>query len=79
MTWRGLARYGKSILLLLLVFPVHTNVKGTESIIMLGGFNLQPAELRKVFVCLALAKYLSRVETDFSKTSSQLMAAGIVF
>lgn len=71
--------YAFGILLLLLVFPFHTNVKGTESIIKLGGFNLQPAELMKLFVCLALAKYLSRVETDFSKTSSHLMAAGIVF
>jgi rod shape determining protein RodA len=70
--------YAFGILLLLLVFPFHTNVKGTESIIRLGGFNLQPAELCKVFVCLALAKYLSRVETDFNKTSSHLMAAGIV-
>jgi rod shape determining protein RodA len=70
--------YAFGILLLLLVFPFHTNIKGTESIIKLGGFNLQPAELCKVFVCLALAKYLSRVETDFSKTSSHLMAAGIV-
>ncbi|OQP50926.1 cell cycle protein [Niastella yeongjuensis] len=70
--------YAFGILLLLLVFPFHTNIKGTESIIKLGGFNLQPAELCKVFVCLALAKYLSRVETDFSKTRSHLMAAGIV-
>jgi rod shape determining protein RodA len=70
--------YAFGILLLLLVFPFHTNVKGTESIIRFGSFNLQPAELSKVFVCLALAKYLSRVETDFSKTSSQVMAAGIV-
>ena len=70
--------YAFGILLLLLVFPFHTSVKGTESIIRLGGFNLQPAELAKLFVCLALAKYLSRVETDFNKTSSHLMAAGIV-
>src|SRR6185503_6923730 len=70
--------YAFGIFLLLLVFPFHTNVKGTESIIRLGSFNLQPAELCKVFVNLALAKYLSRVETDFSKTSSQFMAAAIV-
>jgi rod shape determining protein RodA len=70
--------YAFGILLLLLVFPFHTNVKGTESIIRFGGFQLQPAELCKVFVNLALAKYLSRVETDFNKTSSHLMAAGIV-
>lgn len=70
--------YAFGIFLLLLVFPFHTNVKGTESIIKLGSFNLQPAELCKVFVNLALAKYLSRIETNFSKTSSQLMAAAIV-
>jgi rod shape determining protein RodA len=62
----------------LLVFPFHTEVKGTNSIIRIGGFNLQPAELCKVFVNLALAKYLSRVETDFSRPRSQMIAAGIV-
>src|SRR5438105_5009411 len=70
--------YAFGILLLLLVFPFHSSVRGTESIIQLAVFNLQPAELCKVFVNLALAKYLSRVETDFNRTSSQLMAAGIV-
>ncbi len=38
---------------------------------------MQPAELCKLFVNLALAKYLSRVETDFRRTKSQLIAAGI--
>ncbi len=66
------------ILLLLLVFPFHTRVKGTESIIKFGTFNLQPAELCKVFVCLALAKYLSRVDTDFSKSRAQFIASAIV-
>lgn len=70
--------YAAGMFLLLLVFPFHTNIKGTESIIRIGGaFQLQPAELCKVFVNLALAKYLSRVETDFSKTQSQLIAAAI--
>jgi rod shape determining protein RodA len=65
------------MVLLLLVFPFHTRIKGTESIIKLGFFNLQPAELFKVFVNLALAKYLSQVDTDFMKTKSQLIAAAI--
>lgn len=69
--------YVFGIVLLLLVFPFHTSVKGTNSIIRFGSFNLQPAELCKVFVNLALAKYLSRVDTDFSKTRSQLVAAGL--
>ncbi len=69
--------YVAGIILLLLVFPFHSKVKGTESIIRLGGFQFQPAEFCKICVALALAKYLSRPETDFSKTRSQLIAAGI--
>lgn len=69
--------YAFGIFTLLLVFPFHSNVKGTESIIKMGAFNFQPAEFCKIFVALALAKYLSRPETDFSKTRSQLVAAGI--
>ena len=70
--------YAFGILLLLLVFPFHSRVKGTESIIRFGGFQFQPAEFCKICVCLALAKYLSRPDTDFTKTRAQLIAAGIV-
>ncbi len=70
--------YALGIFLLLLVFPFHSRIKGTESIIKMGAFNFQPAEFCKIFVALALAKYLSRPETDFSRGRSQLIAAGIV-
>lgn len=70
--------YALGIFLLLLVFPFHSRIKGTESIIEFGSFNFQPAELCKIFVALALAKYFSRPETDFTKTRSQFIAAGIV-
>lgn len=66
------------IFILLLVFPLHSRIKGTESIIKMGGFNFQPAEFCKIFVALALAKYLSRAETNFSRIRSQLIAAAIV-
>ncbi|MDX1954503.1 MAG: rod shape-determining protein RodA [Chitinophagaceae bacterium] len=69
--------YAMGILLMLSVFAIGTSVKGTESIIRLGSFQFQPAEFCKITVALALAKYLSRVETDFSKTRAQLIAAGI--
>lgn len=69
--------YVFGIFTLLLVFPFHSDIKGTKSIIKMGAFNFQPAEFCKIFVALALAKYLSRPETDFSKTRSQLMAAAI--
>jgi rod shape determining protein RodA len=67
--------YAFGIFLLLLVFPFHTRIKGTESIIRFGSaFQLQPADLCKLFVALALAKYLSRVETNFTRPRSQIIA-----
>ncbi len=69
--------YAVGIVLLLLVFPFHSNVKGTESIIRFGGIQFQPAEFCKVCVCLALAKYISLPNMDFTKTRSQLIAAAI--
>lgn len=70
--------YMVGILALLAVFPLHSNIKGTKSIIELGPFNFQPAEFCKIPVALALAKYLSRPDTDFSKTRSQMIATAIV-
>jgi len=70
--------YAAGIFLLLLVFPLGAKVKGTESIIKIGGsFQFQPAEFCKICVALALAKYLSRPETNFRRTQAQLIAAGI--
>jgi rod shape determining protein RodA len=69
--------YAIGIFLLLLVFPFHSRIKGTESIIKFGGFNFQPADFFKVCVCLALAKYLSLPDQDFSKSRSQLIAASL--
>jgi rod shape determining protein RodA len=69
--------YVVGIVLLLLVFPLGAQVKGTKSIIRFGGIQFQPAEFCKVSVCLALAKYLSRIDMDFSKVKSHFIAAAI--
>lgn len=69
--------YAFGIMMLLLVFPFHSSVKGTESIIRFGSFQFQPAEFCKVCVCLALAKYLSLPDMDFSKTRAHLIAGAI--
>lgn len=69
--------YAVGIFMLLLVFPLHSRIKGTESIIKFGGFNFQPADFFKICVCLALAKYLSLPDLDFSKTRSHLIAASL--
>ncbi|MBS1928705.1 MAG: rod shape-determining protein RodA [Chitinophagaceae bacterium] len=67
------------VILMLATFAIGKNVNGSHSWIPLGFMNLQPVELCKIFTALALAKYLSRSETDFSKPKSQLIAAGICF
>jgi rod shape determining protein RodA len=70
--------YVFGVVLLLLVFPFHTDIKGTKSIIRFSGFQLQPAELCKIFVNLALAKYLSTPDLNFKRVKSQLIASALV-
>ena len=70
--------YVVGVVLLLLVFPFHTDIKGTQSIIRVSGFQLQPAELCKIFVNLALAKYLSTPDLNFKRVKSQLIASALV-
>ncbi len=67
--------YAFGIFLMLITFVIGKNVNGSRSWLPLGFVSIQPAELCKVFVSLALAKYLSRTETDFTKPQSQLIAA----
>jgi rod shape determining protein RodA len=70
--------YLAGILLMLSVFAIGKDINGSRSWIPLGGgFNLQPAELCKIFTALALAKYLSMQTTDFKKSQSHIIAAAI--
>ncbi|WP_343700099.1 rod shape-determining protein RodA [Chitinophaga sp.] len=70
--------YAFGILLLLLVLAIGTGVKGSNSWLELGGFRFQPAEFTKLCTNLALAKYLSSMETDFTKMRSRLIASAMV-
>lgn len=67
--------YAFGLLLCIAALVLGTEVKGSKSWLVLGGFRLQPSELTKVFTALALAKFISRQDTDFSKTKSQIIAA----
>lgn len=71
--------YAAGILLILSTFVVGKEVGGSKSWIPLGFMNIQPVEVCKIFTSLALAKYFSMPETDFSKSRSQLIAAAIAF
>jgi rod shape determining protein RodA len=71
--------YVFGIMLMLSVFIIGKDINGSKSWIPLGGgFNLQPAELCKIFSALALAKYLSQLNMDFTKLQSQFIATAIV-
>src|SRR5690242_4153938 len=70
--------YVFGILLMLATFVIGKDINGSKSWIPLGGgFNLQPAELCKIFAALALAKYMARQDIDFSKVSAQIVAGAI--
>lgn len=69
--------YVLGILLILSTFAIGKDINGSRSWIPLGFFNLQPVETCKIFTALALAKFLSRPETDFERPKAQLVAAAI--
>ncbi len=69
--------YVFGILLMLATFVLGKNINGSRSWIPMGFFNLQPVETCKIFTALALSKYLSRPETNFQNTRSQIIAAAI--
>jgi rod shape determining protein RodA len=71
--------YAGGILLMLATFVLGKNINGSKSWIPIaGGFNLQPAELCKIFTALFLAKFISKPETDFTKLKSHLIAGGMI-
>jgi rod shape determining protein RodA len=70
--------YVFGIVLMMLTFVLGKNINGSKSWIPLGFFNLQPVETCKIFTALALAKFLSRTETNFTTTKAQLIAAALV-
>ncbi len=70
--------YMLSMLLLLGLFVFGKTIAGATSWYDLGFFNLQPSELAKVATALALAKYLSDIQTDIKRQKDQLYAFLIV-
>jgi len=70
--------YVVSIILLVGLFIFGKTVAGATSWYNLGFFNLQPSELAKVATALALAKFLSDIQTDIKRRKDQLFALGII-
>ncbi|MCL6267693.1 rod shape-determining protein RodA [Flagellimonas myxillae] len=70
--------YIVSLVLLLGLFVFGKTIAGATSWYDLGFFNLQPSELAKVTTALALAKYLSDIQTDIKNRRHQLYALVII-
>jgi len=71
--------YGLSLLSLLLVLVIGSNISGSTSWIQLGPISFQPSEFAKFGTALALAHYLGKLDTDLTKFKTKLTAYGIVF
>ncbi len=67
-----------TIVLLLGLFVFGKTIAGATSWYDLGFFNLQPSEFAKFATALALAKYLSDIQTDIKKRKHQLYAFLII-
>jgi rod shape determining protein RodA len=70
--------YIVSLVLLLGLFVFGKTIAGATSWYDLGFFNFQPSEVGKLTAALALAKYLSDIQTDLKKTKHQLYAVLII-
>jgi len=71
--------YGISILSLVAVLVVGTEIAGSKSWFQLGGIAIQPAEFAKFATCLALAKYLSTFNVSLKRLKTKVIAAAIIF
>jgi rod shape determining protein RodA len=67
-----------SMLSLLGLFVFGKTIAGATSWYSLGFINFQPSELAKIATALALAKYLSDIQTDIKRRKDQLYALLII-
>ncbi|SDG46198.1 rod shape-determining protein RodA [Psychroflexus sediminis] len=67
-----------AILSLIGLFIFGKTIAGQTAWYSFGAFSIQPAEFVKTAVALALAKYISEMDNDLSKFTSQLKAFAII-
>ena len=71
--------YVVSILSLLGLFIFGKDINGARSWYSLGIMTLQPSEFAKFATALAVAKYISDIQTNLKTIADQLKAAAIIF
>ncbi|MGA2823891.1 MAG: rod shape-determining protein RodA, partial [Bacteroidales bacterium] len=66
------------ILLLIAVIFMGKEISGSKSWFQFAGIALQPGEFAKMGTALALAKFLSKIETDIRKPKDLFAAIGLI-
>lgn len=70
--------YGISILSLIAVLAIGTEIAGSKSWFQFGGIAIQPAEFAKFATCLALARYLSSFNASLKRFKTRVIAGMII-
>lgn len=70
--------YIAAIVLLLGLFAFGKNINGATSWYGIGSFTIQPSEFAKIATALALAKFLTDIQTNIKGLNSQLKAFAII-
>ncbi len=74
----GYVAYGIGIVLLMLVFLLAPEIRGSQRWIRIGTFSLQPSELMKIILIVALAKYLHNDPKTEGRTLKDLVIPGAI-
>ena len=70
--------YLVSLASLILLFPFGKEVSGATSWYSFGGVSIQPSEFAKAATALALANFLSNIQTNMNRFKHQLKAFAII-
>jgi rod shape determining protein RodA len=74
----GYALYAFGIVLLVLVFVLGKDIRGSSRWIYIGSFSLQPSEFMKLFLIIAVAKYLHDDPKSDRRTLRDLAIPAII-
>src|SRR5262245_17829013 len=74
----GYIAYGVGIALLVLVFLLAPEIRGSQRWIRIGSFSLQPSETMKILLIVALAKYLHNDPKTEGRTLKDLVIPGLI-
>ena len=74
----GYVLYGGGVVLLLLVFILGREIRGSSRWIYIGSYSFQPSEFAKLFLVIALAKYLHDDPKSEGRTLKDLVIPTVI-